>query len=134
MSPEDPAVTTARDLTDAFTAVERQSAYLSGYGKRNRLLIWITIVLVVAVAVLAVIAIKASNSANNAHRAAAAEQAARKRQGALVEQKLCLTFARLAALKPPPGNPEMNPAKAYEQALHLRLDQLGTDVGCKSGP
>jgi hypothetical protein len=62
---------------------------------------------------------------------AAAEQAAQKQQGALLELKLCATLGKLAALKPPPGNPVANPARAFDQALHDTLAQLGPDVGCK---
>lgn len=60
-----------------------------------------------------------------------ASQAAQRRQGAAVELKLCTTLDRLAALMPPPGSPAVNPSRAYEQALHTVLAQLGPDVGCK---
>jgi hypothetical protein len=58
------------------------------------------------------------------------EQAAQERQGREIETKLCTTFGRLAALKPPPGNPKANPSRAYEQQEHVTLEQLGTDIGC----
>jgi len=58
------------------------------------------------------------------------EQLAQQRAGAALEQKLCLTFGRLAALRPPPGNPKTNPSRAYEQQEHATLDELGTDLGC----
>lgn len=70
-------------------------------------------------------------------RQAAAEQAAQRAQGELLEQKLCKTlepFAGLAGLKPPPGNPADNPARAFEQQLVVKLAplaQLGPDLGCK---
>jgi hypothetical protein len=44
---------------------------------------------------------------------------------------LCTTFTKLAALKPPQGNPATNPSRAYLQGQHDTLDQLGTDLGCK---
>ena len=62
-----------------------------------------------------------------------ASHAAQQRQGQLVEQKLCATLARLAALEPPPGAAAQNPSRAYEQALHMTLDELGPDIGCKHG-
>ena len=62
-----------------------------------------------------------------------ASHAAQQRQGQLVEQKLCATLGRLAALQPPPGPPAQNPSRAYEQALHATLDELGPDIGCKRG-
>lgn len=48
-----------------------------------------------------------------------------------VIDKLCLTFHRLSALKPPPGDPAKNPSRAYEQEQHDTLVQLGTDLGCQ---
>ena len=58
-------------------------------------------------------------------------QAAQQRQGQAVEAKLCSTFGKLGALKPPPGDAKKNPSRAYEQSLHAALDDLGTDLGCK---
>ena len=64
------------------------------------------------------------------------EQAAQRRQGAQLEQKLCATLdplAGLATLKPPAGNPGDNPSRAYEQRLSAKLAplaQLGPDLGC----
>ena len=57
--------------------------------------------------------------------------AAGRRQGALIEQRLCTTLGRLTALKPPPGSPQRNPSRAFEQELHATLDELGPDIGCK---
>jgi hypothetical protein len=59
------------------------------------------------------------------------QQAAQQRQGVLLEQKLCTTFGRLAALKPPPGNPVANPSRAYLQEEHAALVDLGSDLGCR---
>ena len=61
------------------------------------------------------------------------QRAAQQRAGQLVEQKLCSTFGKLAALKPPPGNPATNPSRAYLQAEHATLVQLGVDIHCE-GP
>jgi len=60
----------------------------------------------------------------------AREQAAQQRQGIVLEGKLCETFGKLAALKPPPGSAAENPSRAFEQKLHDTLDQLGSDLGC----
>jgi hypothetical protein len=61
----------------------------------------------------------------------AAEQASARRQGLIVEQKICSTMRSLAVLKPPAGSPVGNPSRAYEQQLHAALDQLGPDLGCR---
>ena len=55
---------------------------------------------------------------------------AQKQAGQVVEQKLCKTFGKLGALKPPPGDPVSNPSRAFDQNLHGTLVELGTDVGC----
>ena len=60
----------------------------------------------------------------------AAQAAVSRHQGEMVERKLCTSFGRLAALKPPPGNPKVNPSRAYLQDQHTRLDELGSDLGC----
>lgn len=63
----------------------------------------------------------------------AATQAAAQRQGELVEHKLCASFGHLAELHPPAGNPATNPSRGFDQQLHVRLDELGTDIGCHGG-
>lgn len=59
------------------------------------------------------------------------EQVSQQRAGATLERALCTTFGRLAALKPPAGDPKTNPSRAYLQGQHDTLAQLGTDLGCK---
>ena len=59
------------------------------------------------------------------------EQQARQRAGETVEAKLCSTFGKLAALKPPPGDPARNPSRAFLQSEHDTLVQLGADLGCR---
>lgn len=66
-----------------------------------------------------------------AQAAQRAEQAVQRQQGALLELKLCSTLGKLAALKPPSGNPAQNPARAFDQELHSTLAQLGPDLGCR---
>lgn len=63
-----------------------------------------------------------------------ASQAAQRSQGQAVERKLCTTFGKLAALKPPSGDPASNPSRAFDDNLHDTLDQLGTDLGCDRRP
>lgn len=60
-----------------------------------------------------------------------AVQQNQRRQGLIVEQKICATMHRLAALQPPPGAATANPSRAFEQRLHVTLDQLGPDLGCR---
>lgn len=59
------------------------------------------------------------------------EQVAQQRQAAEVEDKLCSTFGKLAALEPPSGSPAHNPSRKFEQNLHARLVELGVDLGCR---
>lgn len=62
------------------------------------------------------------------------QQAEQARQSRIVEHRVCVTFAHLAALKPPAGNPATNPSRAYLQKEHSTLVRLGSDLGCgKSG-
>lgn len=58
------------------------------------------------------------------------EEAIQHQAGVVLEEKLCITFSRLAALQPPAGNPATNPSRGYDQELHATLDELGTDLGC----
>lgn len=71
-----------------------------------------------------------AHQAREATAAQHAEQVAQQRQGAAIEAKLCTSLARLAALKPPPGDPAANPSRAFEDEQHAVLAQLGPDVGC----
>ena len=135
MNADDPAVAAARDLTEELRRVndalekERQAraekdTQLDAYGRRNRQLIWITIGSlvfdVVLTVILGLLAIQVHDT-----------QTAATRQGVAVETKLCASFTALAALQPPAGNPATHPSRAYEQRLHVQLDQIGISVGCK---
>jgi hypothetical protein len=135
MNPDDLAVAAARDLTEELRRVndalekERQAraekdTQLDAYGRRNRLLIWITfgslVFDVVLTVILGLLAIQVHDT-----------QTAANRQGVAVQTKLCASFNALAALQPPAGNPATNPSMAFEQRLHAQLDQIGVSVGCK---
>lgn len=61
-------------------------------------------------------------------------QAGQRAAAVILGEKLCATFGKLAALKPPPGPAAQNPSRAYEQSLHITLDQLGADLGCRNQP
>ena len=76
--------------------------------------------------------VQASQSAIQAaqHR----EQVLQQRAGAILGEKLCTTFGKLAALKPPAGNPKTNPSRAYLQGQHDTLDEIGVDLGCSRRP
>jgi hypothetical protein len=69
-------------------------------------------------------------------RQSAAEQAAQRHAGQIVEQKLCATLAplgSLSSLEAPAGNPASNPSRAFEQRLVAKLQplaELGADLGC----
>jgi hypothetical protein len=59
-------------------------------------------------------------------------QREQERQGRVTEEKICTTLGKLAALKPPPGNPEANPSRGYDQSQHATLAQLAPDLGCRA--
>ena len=44
--------------------------------------------------------------------------------------RFCLTLGKLAALKPPPGNPATNPSRRFDDKLHATLAGLGPDLQC----
>ena len=50
------------------------------------------------------------------------------------EAHLCKTLNALKALKPPPGNPETNPSRAFDVQQHDVLAQLAADLGCPAIP
>ena len=52
------------------------------------------------------------------------------RQNQATEAKFCMELGKLAALKPPPGDPVTNPARAYDQELHAGFAALGGSLGC----
>lgn len=62
-----------------------------------------------------------------------ANNAARARQGAQVEAKLCHDIGTMAAIQPPAGSADTNPSRAYEQAEHQAWMGLLNDIGCKGG-
>lgn len=73
-----------------------------------------------------------AHEVNQSGRAQAREQAAQRRQGQVLERRLCTTLGQLASLRPPAGNPASNPSRAYEDAMHKTLSQVGPDIGCPS--
>ena len=81
---------------------------------------------------LAVVAIIAALQAASLY-SSAQTRATQQHQAQVFERKLCTTLGSLAALKPPAGSPQANPSRAYLQAEHARLAQLGPDVGCPQG-
>jgi type II secretory pathway pseudopilin PulG len=68
---------------------------------------------------------------DQAAAAQASVQRQAQRQGRRELKALCLTFGKLAALKPPAGNPHTNPSRAYLQGEHATLDEIGTDLKCE---
>jgi hypothetical protein len=92
-----------------------------GMATGTRRAIVMLLVLTVALSGLALLA-----AVGYYHRSEGAQQ----RQGEQLEQKLCTSLAKLAALKPPGGSPASNPSRAFEQQQHAVLAQLGPDLGC----
>lgn len=92
---------------------------------------WRDVVFVALVGVSLLYSVHYANALQAAQQhLAAAAQAAQRREGALIEQKLCTTFGRLAARKPPGGSPDANPSRAYLQWQHDVLAEIGPDIGC----
>jgi hypothetical protein len=46
------------------------------------------------------------------------------------QHRFCTTVGLVGAQKPPPGNPQANPSRAYLQELHLHFTQLYRSPGC----
>jgi hypothetical protein len=63
-----------------------------------------------------------------------AAHVARVREEDALTARLCMTFAALAALKPPPGPAAANPSRAYEQRLNAVLNHFGVDLECGQAP
>jgi hypothetical protein len=70
------------------------------------------------------------SAVHSAQAAQKREQAAQEQQGRRELAALCTTFARLTALKPPPGSATANPSRAYLQEQHATLAEVSTDLGC----
>ena len=84
----------------------------------------------VAILVLLSLLVTGANLLFTAHEVNVS-RTTQQRQGLLIERKLCSTLGKLAALRPPAGNPKANPSRAFEDNLHAALDGLGPDLGCK---
>jgi hypothetical protein len=68
----------------------------------------------------------------NQFKAQQAQQAAIQRTASeLAIAKICASFHKIAILKPPPGNPNTNPARGYDQQLHAALASVYADLECK---
>lgn len=104
----------------------RELAEVATQSRRLWRVLWVDIVLTVVVTALSVaLTVVAVQSHQADVRAAAAQQA-----GRVAGQRICATFGRLAALQPPAGDPKAFPGRAYEQQLHVILDEIGTDIKC----
>ena len=115
-----------QDSEERDLLLKERDDRLASYGRKNRVLIVVTIVsLVLDIALTVALAVVAAQAHTASARAVSAQQ-----EGAAVTQRICETFGKLAALKPPAGNPDTNPSRGYLQRLHATLDELGTDLGC----
>ena len=61
------------------------------------------------------------------------EQVLQQQAGVMLEARLCTTFGRRGT-QAAAGAAAQNPSRAYEQSLHITLDQLGADLGCRNQP
>jgi len=127
-------------LADAFDRVAVRLDKLAKRSRRDRQMIAAGLVVVAVVGGLVawviVLTLQSSSQTTElkADQAAiAAGVAQQHRQAATEERKLCVSFGKLAALKPPAaGDPAREPAKVFLQGLHVRLDEIGADVvDCK---
>jgi hypothetical protein len=58
-------------------------------------------------------------------------QAAQRRAGELIEEKICTDVGTMAQLAPPAGDPASNPSRAYEQAEHRAWQGLYAGLDCR---
>ena len=58
------------------------------------------------------------------------QQLAQQKAAAKEIGELCATFGKVAELKPPAGNPQTNPSRAFDQEEHADLAGVVPDLGC----
>lgn len=107
-------------MTDDVSSI-RKSRSLYGFISRLVSVLMLAVVLNAAVTV-GIVAYFRSQIYETNHR--------QQQQGLLVEDRLCVSLDKLAALKPPSGNPDTNPSRAFEQEQHKILSELGPDIHC----
>ena len=88
------------------------------------------VVLALIASVFNLIATHDQIDSNNA--AQRQEQQSQQIRGEHTLHLLCGTFERLAARRPPPGNPLANPSRGYLQWLHQQLAQVAPDLKCET--
>jgi hypothetical protein len=64
------------------------------------------------------------------HDEVAAQQAAQRRAGELVEKAICTDLGTMAQIPAPAGPAATNPSRAYEQAEHRAWAGLYAGLGC----
>ena len=88
-------------------------------------------VLLVLVLIMGAGALLASYLQNQSFQAGQrADQARSKRQGEVIERKLCSDFSTMARIPPPAGPPATNPSRAFDQAEHRAWSGLVVIAGC----
>jgi hypothetical protein len=99
---------------------------------------WLTVTVRVPVALLVLVLIMgagsllASGLQNQSFQAGQRhEEAVQRRQGQMIEHKICQDVTTMAAILPPAGPPAVNPSRAYEQAEHRAWSGLVLAIGCK---
>jgi hypothetical protein len=60
-------------------------------------------------------------------------QAAQRRAGEVIEQKICTDVGSMARIPAPSGDPATNPSRAYEQAEQRTWRGLFRGLDCRSG-
>ena len=120
---DDPA-----DLATAFNRVADQLEKVRKGGRTNRILIGIVFVLLIAGGVggwqIHVNTAAASTAAAQAHKA--------QQQEAIVVRKICVSFDKIARLKPPSQAVKGSQSRIYLDKEHAAFDEFGTDLGCHS--
>jgi hypothetical protein len=72
-----------------------------------------------------------SHEVNASHAAQVRVQAIQRRQGEILERRICADVGTMARITPPAGPAATNPSRAYEQAENRAWSGLVVALGCK---
>ena len=97
---------------------------------RTAVAILLALVLVVGIGNLWATRSEVQSSQAAQKREQAAQQAAQRRAGQLVEAAICTDLGTMARIPPPAGSAAQNPSRAYEQAESRAWRGLYGGLGC----
>lgn len=100
-------------------------------GAKQAIVFLFAMTLVLAVANLLFTAHYTNDTQARLAQQQAAQQAAQRRAGLLIEEKICADVGTMASIVPPAGSAAANPSRAFEQDEHEAWAGLYADLGCK---